>query len=206
MHAISRLALAGFLVFTTADPSVAAEGALEATWSDTVGSNTLVTETICSNVSGPAPYNAKCTFTAVANNLPSASPQRGQCTEVLVTIGVRRFLGACRADFTVTMRVYRVRADRQDPAVFACNGTSTNQETDGLEPRPVKGTFTYQSSDGLVRQVPVDVSVVNNVVTFEGSVARVGTEDLLDDVSGRFPIRCRPSTGSGYTGEYRYVI
>lgn len=202
MRTVARLAVGSFLILTTPVPSVAAQGALEATWSDTVGSNTLVTETTCATVSGPAPYNAKCTFSAVANNLPSASPQRGQCTEVVVTLGVRRFLGPCRAAFTVTMRVHRAAADR----VVVCNGTSVNQQTDGVEPQQVKGVFTYESSDGLVRQVPVDVSIVNNVVVFQGSVARIGTQDLLDDVAGRFPIRCRPGTGSGYTGEYRYVI
>ena len=203
MRKITQLALAGLFVLGSAQPSSAAQGSLEATWSDAAGSNTLVTESSCTTVTGPAPYNAKCTYTAIANNLAA---QRGQCTEVLITAGVRRLLGPCRAQFSIIMRVHRVRADRQSPAVYVCNGTSTNQETDGAEPVQLKGQFTYESSDNVVRQVPVDVTIVNNVLSFQGSVARVGTEDIVDDVEGAFPIRCRASTGNGFAGEYKYVI
>lgn len=206
MRKIMQLAVAGMFVLGAAQPSSAAQGVLEAAWSDTVGSNTLVTETLCTTVSGPTPYNAKCTFKALADNLISATPKRGQCAEVLVTAGTRTLAGPCTARFEITMRVHRVRVERQSPAVYSCNGTSLDQVTDGAEPVQLKGNFEYESSDGLRRAVEVDVTVINNVLTFEGSVVRAGTENILDEVKGRFPLRCRPSTGNGFSGDFTYVI
>ena len=206
MRRISQLALAGVFVLGTAQPSSAAQGTLEAAWSDTVGSNTLVTESTCSTVSGPTPYNAKCTFRAEADSTLSATPKRGQCSEVLVTAGTRTLAGPCAATFEITMRVHRVKVDRQSPAVYSCNGTSANQTTDAAEPVELKGNFRYSNDDGINRLVEVDVTIVNNVLTFEGSIARVGTQNIVDEVNGRFPIRCRASTGNGYSGDFTYVI
>ncbi|HVF03877.1 MAG TPA: hypothetical protein VNA20_03475 [Frankiaceae bacterium] len=205
MRKLAQLALSGILVLLAADPSTAAQGALEATWSDTGLSNTIVTES-CAMVTAPSPYNAKCTLTATATNL--SAPFRGQCTETLATAGFRRFLGPCKAVMSVTMLVNRVRADRQNPAAFACNGTTADQMTPGPEPVPLKGTFTYTNADGVTRQVPVDVNIVANAVKFTGSILRISTEEVLDEVDGRFPIRCASSGAfsGGYSGQYNFVI
>lgn len=207
MHKVNQVVLAGLVALAAAaQPSSAAQGSLEAAWSDTAGSTTLVDEEACTSVNGPLPYNVKCTISATATSLPGAIPKRGQCTEVLATTGQRTLGGPCEAQFTIAMRLHRVRLDRQPPAVYLCNGTSLDQLTDSTEPVRLKGSYTYENVDGLFRSVDVDVTVVNNVVSFQGSVARVGTEDVVDEVEGTFPIRCRASTGSGFAGTYKYVI
>lgn len=193
------------LVLVAPPPSHALQGVGEASWADNAmnGSGTFVKEESCVVATDLAPYNYKCKFTAIADNRLSASPQRGKCSEVLATIGPRRIDGPCRAEFAIIgMRVHRVTSSGSNPV---CNGASVDQDTGGVEPEPLRGSFEFENSDGLVRPVQVDVTITNNVLKFAGSVVRIGTEEILDEVKGSFPIRCRNSTGSGFAGNYNYV-
>lgn len=202
---IRRIALlAAFgAVALLAQPASAAQGMGESTWSDAVGSPTLVTEASCGGVTGPAPYNYRCTWTAVADATLDASPKRGMCTEVLATVGPRTLGGPCAARFNITMRVHRAVSDR----VATCNGTSANQETSGPEPEQLRGNFQYESTDGLFRGVSVDVNVTNNVVSFDGSVLTAGGTRVLDEVHGTFKVHCGNGTRTdgAWRGDYTYV-
>ena len=111
-----------------ASGNAAPAGALTASWTDGATSRTLVVET-CKSISGPSPYTAECTWTAVADSTITASPQRGSCSEVLATVGERRILAPCKAEFSVKMKL--VRTSRSNDGVWVCNGTTRTSSRRG---------------------------------------------------------------------------